>query len=102
MPKFIYKPEGAEPRTWHFDADKMKSVEMMAIERLTGLTYAEWAEAAERGSITAVHALLYVLLKRDVPGLDPDEVQFTLDEIDMEADDTPAPKGPKKATKPSA
>lgn len=104
MPKFIYKPEGAEPLSWTFDPEKMKSSEIMAIEKLTGLTYAEWADAAERGSITAVHALLFVLLRRDRPQLDASQVpDFELDEIEMQADEAPAaPKGPKKATKPDA
>lgn len=101
--KFSYKPEGAdEARVWDFDPDKMKSGEMIAVERLTGLTWPEWIDACSRGSIVAIHALLFVMLKRDMPGLDPGEVEFELDEIDIEASDAPAPKGPKKATKRSA
>lgn len=103
MPQFIYKPEGADPLSWTFDPEKMKSSEIMAIEKLTGLTYAEWADAAERGSITAVHALLFVLLRRDRPQLDASQVpDFELDEIEMKPDEAPAPKGSKKATKPDA
>ena len=97
--KFIYKPEGADPRSWDFDPSKMLSAEMIAIERLTGFTWEEWIDACSRGSMLAVHALLYVLLKRSAPQLKPDEVQFTLDEIDMQPDDVPAPKAPKKGTK---
>jgi hypothetical protein len=97
MPTFIYKPEGADPLSWTFDAEKLKSSEIMAIEKITDLTYAEWADAAERGSITAVHALLYVLLRRDRPNLEPSQVpDFDISEIEMRADE-PAPKAPKKA-----
>lgn len=98
--KFSYKPEGAtEPRVWQFDPNHMKSSEMMQVERMTGLTWAEWIDACARGSMTAVHALLFVLLKRDLPNLEPGAVEFELDQIDIDADDAPAPKGPKKATK---
>lgn len=101
--KFSYKPEGAdEPRVWQFDPNHMKSSEMMQVERMTGFTWAEWIDACSRGSMTAVHALLFVLLKRDMPELDPNAVEFELDQIDIEADESPAPKGPKKATKRSA
>lgn len=91
--KFSYKPEGAdEPRVWDFDPSHMKSSEMMAVERLTGMTWAEWIDACARGSMIAVHALLYVLLKRDMPSLKPDEVEFELDEVDITGGDEPAPK----------
>jgi hypothetical protein len=102
MPKFVYKPEGAEPRSWDFAPEKMMSAEMIVVEDLTGLTWGEWIDACARGSIKAIHALLYVLLKRATPTLRPDEVQFTLDEIDFEDDPTPAPKGQKKGTKSDA
>lgn len=97
MPKFVYKPEGADPLSWEFDPDKMKSSELILIEEMTGWTSAEWADYAERGSIKAVHALLYVFLKRDRPTLTAEQVpDFTMDELDFEAD-KPAPKARKRA-----
>lgn len=102
MPKFIYKPEGAEPLSWAFDPDKMKSSELIAIEDATGWTAAEWGDAAERGSIKAVHALLWVMLRRDRPTLTLDQVpDFDMTEVDFEAD-KPAPKARKRATEPDA
>lgn len=100
--KFVYKPEGADPRSWDFDPDKMLSAEMMAVERLTGMTWREWIDACARGSITAIHALLYVFLKRSTPTLQPDQVEFSIAEIDFEDDEVPAPKALKTATKRSA
>jgi hypothetical protein len=102
MPKFIYKPEGADPLSWDFDPDKMKSSELIAIEEATGWTAAEWGDAAERGSVKAVNALLWVMLRRDRPGLDLDQVpDFDMTEIDFEAD-KPAPKAPRKGTRQGA
>ena len=85
--QFVYKPEGAEPRKWDFDPSKLLNVEAEAIERQTGLTYAEWGEAVTKGSMTALHGLLWVLLKRDQPTLKYDAVQFCLADLDFEVDD---------------
>jgi hypothetical protein len=85
--QFVYKPEGAEPKRWPFDADKLMSPEAEAIERHTKMTYGEWTDAVTRGSVLALHGLLYVLLKRSIPTLKWDEVQFNLTELDFELDD---------------
>lgn len=88
--KFVYKPEGAEPRSWDFDPAKLMSPEAEAIERLTGMTYGEWGDAVTRGSITALHGLLYVMLKRGNPTLTYDQVEFCLEDIDFEVEDVEA------------
>lgn len=85
--QFVYKPEGVEPKRWDFDPDKLMSPEAEAIERLTKMTYGEWKEAVQRESITALHGLLYVMLKRTNPTLKWDEVQFSTSELDFELDD---------------
>lgn len=85
--KFVYKPEGVEPREWDFSPEKLMSPEAEAIERLTGMTFGEWAEAVRKGSITALHGLLYVMLKRQSPTMKYDEVQFNLSELDFVLDD---------------
>lgn len=84
---FIYKPEGAEPKRWKFDPTKLMSPEAEAIERLCGMTFGEWVDAVGRTSITALHGLLYVMLKREQPTLTYDQVQFCLDDIDLELED---------------
>lgn len=88
--KFVYKPQGAEPRSWDFDPAKLMSPEAEAIERLTGMTYGEWGEAVTRGSMTALHGLLYVMLKRGTPTLTYEQVEFCLDDIDFEVEDDEA------------
>lgn len=85
MPKFVYQPEGVKkPKKWDFDPTRLMSPEAEAIERHTQMTYADWAQAVEGGSILALHGLLYVLLKRDDPTLKWDAVVFSLSEIDWE------------------
>lgn len=90
MPKFVYKPEGVDPKSWDFDPNKLMNPEAEAIERHTGMTYGEWLQALGRSSMLAMHGLLFVFLKRDIPTLKWDDVQFNLSEIDMELDDAEA------------
>lgn len=88
--QFVYKPEGVDAegwKRWEFAPDRLLSPEAVAIERLTKLTFAEWEDAALRGSVSALHAFLYVMLKRDNPTLKPAEVVFSMKEIDLDLDD---------------
>lgn len=85
--KFVYKPEGADPREWEFDPARLMSPEVEAIERHTGLAFAEWIEAVGKGSFLAYHGLLYVLLKRSVPTLKWDDVQFCMADLDLQLND---------------
>lgn len=84
---FVYQPEGAERKEWEFDPGRLMSPEAEAIERNTGMTYAEWTSAVRGGSILALHGLLYVMLKRSEPTLKWEQVQFCLDDVDFELDE---------------
>lgn len=44
-------------------------------------------EKFQAASMLAIHGLLYVLLKRNDPTLRWESVQFTLSEVDIQADD---------------
>lgn len=88
--KFIYRPEGAEPREWELDPSRLMSPEVEAIERHTGLTFQQWAEGIGTGSFLAIHGLLYVLLKRTHPTLRWDDVQFCMADLDFAMDDAEA------------
>lgn len=85
---FVYQPEGAARTAWEFEPNKLMSPEAEAIERHTGMTYNEWTQAVTKGSMLALHGLLYVMLKRKEPTLKWDSVQFCLDDVDFELDDT--------------
>jgi hypothetical protein len=84
--KVIYTPEGADPREWDFDPGKMHDVEAIEIEKRTGLTYVEFGERFLKGSILARKALLFVLMKRTIPTLKWDELQFTISEVEVNFD----------------
>ena len=85
--KFVYAPEGAEPKKWDYNPARLMSPEAEAIERHTGMTFGEFNVKCGQGSFTALHGLLYVLLKREYPTIKYDEVQFCLDDINFEPDD---------------
>ena len=86
----VYAPENGNPREWDIDVGKLLSPERIAIEKLTGMTWGEWKIALSKDSVIAMHALLYVLLKRNDPTLTPGAVQFTEDEIAFEVSDSEA------------
>lgn len=90
MPRLTYKPEGADPKVWDFSFGRIKFGERAAIEKATGLGWAGvqagfWSNHAE-----VIHALLWVLLKRDIPTLRSTEVDFMDDEIEVDLNDDEA------------
>jgi hypothetical protein len=90
MALFVYKPEGVDEanwQRWEFDPGKLMSPERIAIEKLSGMTWGEWKIAVRGESTIALHALLYVFMKRTEPTLKPDQLVFSEDELDWELTD---------------
>lgn len=85
--RFIYAPEGVDPKTWDFAPGKMISPEAEVIERKTGMRFSEWEFAVQNGSMLALHGLLFVLLKREQPSLQWDQIMFSFGECTWELDD---------------
>lgn len=88
--KFVYKPVGSDEsvhRSWDFEPNKIMSPEAIAIEKLTGMTFGQWIDAFGKGSMTAIHAYLYVMLKRETPILKPSDVSFSFDDFDFDLSD---------------
>lgn len=82
--KITYTPEGAEPRVWDFKPGKLMNAEAEVIERHTDWTYQQFGVKFMEGSTLAYHAVLFVMLKRSIPTLKWDDVQFCLDEVQVE------------------
>ena len=81
--KFVYAPEGVEPKSWVIDMVRLPSPECEEIERRTDWAYAtEFLPQLGKLSHRAVHALLYVLLRREMPGLDYDSILFDIADIE--------------------
>lgn len=69
-------------RVFVFDNDQFGNVELMAIERETGMTTLEWQLKLVSGSVTASTALVWMLRRRHgEPHLPFDEVEFDMKDL---------------------
>ena len=95
--KLIYTPEGQEPQEWRLkDPSDLHGLEPEYIEEAGGTqwdTWAEWGNLLSRGGFRAIRVFLWVLLRRENPGLELNSVQPSLSEIkfDFEDDDEVEP-----------
>lgn len=81
----VYQPAGSdEPTRWRYDPRKLMSAEREAIEKHTGMVFAEFTQAVLKGSSTARRSLLWVMLKRDHPTTKYTDVDFAWDELRLE------------------
>lgn len=87
MPRLTYTPEGADPKVWDFSFGRLMSPERIAIEKHTGLGWADVQRGFWSNRGVVIHALLWVLLKREIPTLRVEEVEFCDDEIDLDLND---------------
>lgn len=87
MPRFVYKPEGADPQSWDFAFSKLLSPERIIIEKMTGLGWDDVQRRFFANQTDVVHALLYVFLKRGEPTLAPEHVVFCDDDFDLDLTD---------------
>lgn len=85
MPKITYKPEGADPRVWTISFGRFMSAERMVIERETGMTWSQVKSRLFQEDTAVTRAFLFVLLKRDLPTLKIDQVEFCEDDYDLDA-----------------
>lgn len=64
-----------------FDRKRLMFTEVAEIEKVTGLSYAEWERQMGRFSITAVAALVHVLRKREGKPSDFGSMQFNATDL---------------------
>ncbi|GAA1790290.1 hypothetical protein GCM10009795_039980 [Nocardioides hankookensis] len=86
----VYTPEGTEPADatripWR--PGRIRNRDTVVLERLTGMTFVEFVDAIDNGSMLALEALLFVELSKTNPTLKRDQVDFCMDEISWELDD---------------
>jgi len=79
---------------WMFDPDKLMNVELMAVEREFNMPGGDFEEGLNKGSLTAVTALIWILLRRHVdPATLWQTIEFTMDEFNMSpVTEEPSPK----------
>jgi hypothetical protein len=90
MPRLVYKPEGAEPKTWDFSFGRLLSPERIVIEKATGLGWDSVKAAFWDNSTPVIGAFLYVFQKREMPALRPTDFVFCDDDFDVDLNDDEA------------
>jgi hypothetical protein len=85
--KIVYSPRDGERREWTWKPSELPSHEAELIEDVMDLPYQAFVAKWLSGSTRARRALLWVLLRRDVPALEFGQVRFLLDELGDDFDD---------------
>lgn len=88
--KLVYTPEEGDKQTWDFDIRKLMVTELEDIEKVTDLSYLQFAQALENSSTTAFRALVWVMLKRTNADLRYSAVDFQIGALQFVRDEEPA------------
>lgn len=82
--KVIYAPEEGEQKVFNYNPNKLMSAEREALEKRTGKSFTDFAQGVLTGDSRCRRALLHVLLKREDPTLNFEDVDFCWDELTVE------------------
>jgi hypothetical protein len=86
--RITYTPDDGEKQEWQFKPGRLLATEVEAIERVTNMSFLEWAEAMSKGGATGLRALIWVLRKRHgEPELKYRDVDFAYDSVAFEPDE---------------
>jgi len=75
--------------SYDFDIEGMSNRDAIAVERVTGNTFGEWAERLKAGSMEAVTALVWIIRRQSDPGLKFNDVEFPIASLSMDEDPDP-------------
>lgn len=82
-----YQPDGQEAQRWEIDLRKFRSMEIEAIEKVTGFDYGTtYKERLVRGNALARRALLWTMQRRIHPTTKFADVDFADGELQLELD----------------
>ena len=70
-----------------FDSNRFMLSEARAIEKVCGCTFQQWSDNLQSGSMEALAALVWIVMKRSDPELRFSDVDFALDSVEIEDDD---------------
>lgn len=80
----IYSPEGGDVHRWDLKEIRIMAVEAEEVERVTDLDWAAARAKIVKGSMLALRAVAWVLLKRSQPTLRYTQFQPAAEELDFE------------------
>jgi hypothetical protein len=96
--QLTYTPEDGDPQVFDFHVERLMSFEAEALEEAGGEqweTVHEWANKFDRGSMRAIRAALWIMLRRQQPTLRFSDLVVRVNELKMEEDLEPE-QGPGK------
>lgn len=80
----IHIGTGDDRKTYVLDRDSLLNTEAIAIEAATGRTLLDVFNGLPEVSMISITALVWILRRRDEPGLQFGDVQFAISELDLE------------------
>jgi hypothetical protein len=92
--QLTYTPEDGDPQVFDFRVERLMSFEAEALEEAGGdqwETVHEWANKFDRGSMRAIRAALWIMLRRQQPALRFSDLVVRVDELKVEEDPEPEP-----------
>lgn len=90
----IHIGTGENRKTYVLDRDSLMNTEAIAIEAATGRTLLDVFNGLPEVSMISITALVWILRRREEPGLRFEEVQFAISDLDLEdSEDTPKEEG---------
>jgi hypothetical protein len=82
-----YRPDGQDEQRWEVKLGKFRSMEIEAIEKVTGLDYGTaFKDKLIKGNGLARRALLWTLQRREHPTIRFADIDFADDELQLELD----------------
>lgn len=88
--KIIFSPKDGDRREFVFRAGELMSDEAELLEECGGNSWATYEEFGRRfvaGSVRAMRAALWIMLRREQPRLRLADVTFRVDEMDLDYED---------------
>ncbi len=82
-----YTPEGSDTTEWVVNLGKLRTFDVEAIERVSGMAYgSDFKQNLMKGNGVARRALLWVMLRKAHPTLKYGDVDFADDELVLQLD----------------
>lgn len=96
MAKLIYAPRDGERQEWEFDADDLTGDQVILLEDTLDLTFEEWSERLNKGSMKAMLALVWIFRRETDKDLSwTDAKKIRLSALSVELDEESEKKAPK-------
>ena len=74
---------------YEYDPESLTNTEAMALEAALGMTFKQWSEMLQQGSVSALTGLVWMIQKRDEPAKRFSDVVFKFAELEIEDEADP-------------